>query len=262
MAQSIFKRVETKYLLTKEQYTMVRNFLGAYMVEDGYGLTTICSIYYDTENYDLIRTSLEKPVYKEKLRLRAYGDVTEDSNVFLELKKKYKGTVYKRRIQLPLFAAEDYLEKGIYPSEYDSQILKEIDYFMKFYKPTRCTFVSYDRIAMYGRDNPEIRITFDTNIRTAFDCASLLNRVTGENILGKDEYLMEIKVPGAMPLWLAHILSDLKVYPVSFSKYGTACKRFLEYEGLIEVESEPTETVTVSENVPTYKKILAIKKFA
>ncbi len=262
MAQSIFKRVEVKYLLTKIQYNQIRERLIPYMQDDEYGLSTIQSIYYDTENYDIIRDSLEKPVYKEKLRLRAYGtDITEDKRVFLELKKKYEGVVYKRRITLTYKEAIDYMEKGIYPKE-DSQILREIDYFIKFHNPTRRTFIAYDRIAMYGKENKDIRITFDKSLRTIFDKENFNAERKGEYLLEQGERLMEIKVPGAMPLWLVNILSELKIYPHSFSKYGTACKKFIAYEGFEEEECllKPEND---SENAyPKFGRALCIKKFA
>jgi len=230
MANDIFKRVEVKYRLSKEQYDLIRLRLEPYMQDDEYGLSTIQSIYYDSEKYDLIRESLEKPVYKEKLRLRAYGtDVNDDTRVYLELKKKYEGIVYKRRISLSYKEAIDYMEKGRYP-ETDSQILKEIDYFMVYYRPTNRTYISYDRIAMFGKENPDLRITFDKNIRCEFNKMNFESSDNYKDLLKPGERLMEIKVPGAMPLWMASILSELKIYPSSFSKYGTASKQFLTFD--------------------------------
>lgn len=227
MAQNTFKRVEIKYCISEDTYNLLMSALEPYMQVDEYGLSTIQSIYYDTENYDIIRESLEKPVYKEKLRLRAYGtDINEDSRVYLELKKKYKDIVYKRRIHLPYKEARAYMDLGIYPSE-DSQILREIDYFIKFHNPTKKTYVAYDRIAMFGKSDKDIRITFDSNIRIKFDSEGLDSSKGCEELLQNNDRLMEIKVPGAMPIWLAGILSELKIYPHSFSKYGTACKKYL-----------------------------------
>ena len=228
MAEGIFKRLEVKYLLSEEQYNRLRVKLRGHMQDDEYGLSQISSIYYDTDNYDVIRTSLEKPSYKEKLRLRVYGEVTKDSKAFLELKKKYDGVVYKRRITLPLKEALDYLNKGIYPSK-DSQILKEIDYFIRYYRPARKTYIAYDRIAMYGLEDKELRITFDKDIRAAFDTDLMEPPKELKTVVGNGNRLMEIKVQGAMPLWLTEALSELKIYPVSFSKYGMACRNYLDY---------------------------------
>ena len=252
MAQDIFKRVEVKYLLNEEQYEEMMKRLEPYMQIDEYGLSTISSIYYDTDTYDVARKSMEKPVYKEKLRLRVYGEVKDDSTAFLELKKKYKGVVYKRRISLPYKEAEDYLVRGIYPKK-DSQILREIDYFIKFYHPSTGTLIRYDRIAMFCKNNKDIRITVDKNIRTRFNERHLSNSEDTESILKEGEHLMEIKVPGAMPMWLTKILSDLKVYPHSFSKYGSACRMFLEFENPAP-ESFVTETFATDKTVAVYIK--------
>lgn len=229
MVKNTFERLEVKYLLNREQYERIIDILPVYMNVDEYGLSTIQSIYYDTDSYDIIRTSLEKPVYKEKLRLRAYGEMlSDDSPVFLELKKKYKGVVYKRRIKLPLLEAEKFLYEGTYPKE-DSQILREIDYFIKHYAPSQSTYIAYDRIAMYGKQDSDIRITFDKDIRVAFDQKSIRNCQNAKTIIAEGERLMEVKVSGSMPLWLTDIISKLRIYPYSFSKYGQAClKREME----------------------------------
>jgi len=229
MAQSIFERVEVKYILSEDQFLKMRERLLPFMCVDEYGLSTIQSIYYDTDNYELIRNSLEKPVYKEKLRLRLYGNkVSDNETVFLELKKKYDGIVYKRRISLTYREAIDYLEKGVYPQK-DSQILREIDYFLKLYNPTKRTYIAYDRVALYGKENPDLRITFDQNISAVFEKGNFDSMEKGNLLLNKGEHLMEIKVPGAMPLWMSEILSDLKIYPSSFSKYGMASKKFISF---------------------------------
>ena len=227
MAGNIFERVEIKYLMDKEQYEALMKKLDPYMQVDDYGLSTISSIYYDTENYDVIRTSMEKPVYKEKLRLRAYGTIKTDSTVYLELKKKYDGVVYKRRVALPIKVAADYLEKGIYPIDYDSQILREIDYFILMNHPHNGTLIACDRVALFGKEDHELRITFDKNIRTSFNKTNLLETKEEKPVIEDNEYLMEIKVLGSMPLWLTEALNELKIYPHSFSKYAQAMAKYM-----------------------------------
>lgn len=222
-SKCIFSRVEKKYLIKAENYDTFLKCIEPYMNMDQYGQHTICNIYYDTDNYDLIRTSIEKPVYKEKLRLRSYGIPGEKDQVFLEIKKKYKGTVFKRRIALSLKEAENYLEHGIAPVE-KNQIFKEIDYFVNFYHPTSKLFLAYDRIAYAGIEDPELRITFDHNIRSRNYDLDLKNGDYGELLLDDSNYLIEIKSLAALPLWLVDILSDLKIYPTSFSKYGSIYK--------------------------------------
>ncbi|SHL40381.1 VTC domain-containing protein [Anaerocolumna jejuensis DSM 15929] len=225
-SNNIFERVEKKYLLSNMDYELLKEKLLPFMKMDHYGLHTICNIYFDTENYELIRTSIEGPVYKEKLRLRSYGIPTDNSAVFLEIKKKYKGVVYKRRVSMTLEETKRYLKHGIHPSM-DSQILKEIDYFIQFYRPVPKVYLAYDRIALYGMEDSDIRITFDQNIRSRMTELDLAEGDHGKCLLEKGAVLMEIKVPSAYPLWLAGILSDLMIYPLSFSKYGNVYKEQL-----------------------------------
>ena len=223
MAQTVFNRYEKKYLMPEEVYLALRERLAPRMQVDQYGLHTICNIYYDTPDYDLIRRSIEKPVYKEKLRLRSYGIPDLDSTVFLEIKKKYQKIVNKRRIPLTLQQAYDYVERGIRP-EQDSQILQEIDFFLKRYPLQRGLFLAYDRIALYQKDNPDFRITFDQRIRSRQVDMGLENGDSGSLLLPDGYYLMESKILGATPLWFARTLSELDIYPVSFSKYGNIYK--------------------------------------
>ena len=219
MAQTVFNRYEKKYLMPEEVYLELRRRLDAYMQVDQYGQHTICNIYYDTPDFELIRKSIQKPVYKEKLRLRSYGIPTLDSTVFLEIKKKYRKIVNKRRIQLKLREAYDYVEKGIRP-ENDSQILREIDFFLDRYPLQRGVYLAYDRVALFQRDDPSFRVTFDHNIRSRRTDMGLEKGDKGELLLDEHYYLMESKVLGATPLWFTQILSELNIYPVSFSKYG------------------------------------------
>lgn len=221
--QNVFRRYEKKYLLSKCQFDSLMEELEPFMQIDQYGLHTICNIYYDTEQYDLIRTSIEKPVYKEKFRVRSYGVPKEDDPVFLEIKKKYKGVVYKRRVSMPLQTAKEYLIKQEMGNN-DSQIMKEISYFMKFYQPVPKVYIAYDRIAMFGKQDPNQRITFDTNIRSRVTDLDLDKGDYGQLLLDKEQYLMEVKILGAIPLWLSQIFTKLEIYPTSFSKYGNVYK--------------------------------------
>lgn len=219
--QGIFKRYEKKYLLSEKKYKLLKQRLQDKLSIDDFGKTTICNIYFDTPDHLLIRTSLEKPIYKEKLRLRSYGTPAEGDKVFVELKKKYKGVVYKRREKMELSMAEHYLY-DLAPVSQPSQIMKEIDWFLQFYKDIApAMYISYNRIAMYGMEDPELRVTIDSNIlwrekELYLECGSW-----GNQLLEEDQRLMEIKIPGAMPLWLSHILDELEIYPTSISKYGT-----------------------------------------
>lgn len=171
MAQTVFQRYEKKYLLDREQYTALRDQLSGRMREDRYGRYTICNIYYDTPDYQLIRASLEKPVYKEKLRLRSYRVPDSQSPVFLELKKKFDGVVYKRRAVLTQGEAQRFLWDGERPDGQE-QILNEISWAMQFYRPEPKVFIGYDRAALFSEEEPDLRVTFDTRLRwrnTALD---------------------------------------------------------------------------------------------
>lgn len=218
----IFKRVEKKYMLTQEQYEYMIKAISPYMSADRYGETEIRNIYFDNSDNELIETSLKKPEYKEKLRLRSYGVPKDDSTVFFEIKKKYKGVVYKRRISMKLKEAYDYIESGELPGHLVGNIPVEIDYMIRRYRLFPKAFISYDRVAWAGDNQPDLRITFDRNITSRYDDVRLESCAEGHRVLPEKTYLMEIKIPGAMPLWLAHVLSEKNIFPHSFSKFGTA----------------------------------------
>lgn len=217
--KTCFKRYEKKYFLTEKQYIAFKKMIAARVKPDKYGRYTLCNIYYDTDDYRLIRASLEKPVYKEKLRVRSYGTPGINDKVFTELKKKYEGVVYKRRIVTTEHEAKAFLS-GRENKGRDDQISREIDYFRRFYGCTEKVFIAYDREAFQGAEDPDLRITFDTNLRYRLDRLSLSAGDDGKPITGDGRILMEIKIPGVCPLWLCEALSSIKIAPVSFSKYG------------------------------------------
>lgn len=226
MPQLTFERVEKKYLLTTAQLDALAPMLHRHMQIDQYGRHTICNVYYDTPDYRLIRTSLQKPVYKEKLRLRSYGVPGPGDTVFVELKKKYRGVVYKRRTALELTAAERWLA-GDGPAP-EGQIAREIEYFQSLYRTGPSVFLAYDRAAMFGRQDPDLRLTLDENIRWRTDALALSAGDRGSPLSVQGLYLMEVKLPGVMPLWLAHGLAQAGAAPVSFSKYGCCYREFLQ----------------------------------
>ncbi len=223
--QSCFKRYEKKYLLTQEQYEAVRFGMAQYMNPDEHPRYSISNIYYDTENYDLIRASLEKPVYKEKLRMRSYGVPESRDKVFVEIKKKYDDVVYKRRVTMEMRSAERYL-RGAQGGD-GSQISREIDWFLRLYRPEPKVFIAYDREAYAAKDGGELRITFDTALRARSNDLDLRLGDHGVPLLADDRVLMEVKIPGAAPLWLARLLSANRIFPTSFSKYGAYYKQFV-----------------------------------
>lgn len=227
--QTNFKRYEKKYMLTQEQQVNLMKQLLPYIKEDKFGRYTICNIYYDTEDWELIRRSIQKPVYKEKLRVRSYGVPEDEDKAFIEIKKKYKGIVYKRRITAQAKDVEPILTdgSGFEIKKSDEQIRNEIRWFQNFYQTQPRIFIGYDRQAFAGASDSDLRITFDTNIRWRDEELDLRCGDYGQPVLPGEQVLMEIKMPGACPLWLAHILNDSGIYPTSFSKYGTCYKRFI-----------------------------------
>ena len=234
--QTVFRRYELKYLLTMAQKETVLKAMQPYMKLDKYGRTTIRNLYYDTDTYLLIRRSIEKPAYKEKLRIRSYSRIDADSTAFVELKKKYKSIVYKRRISLPYTDATAWLSREKHPAKH-TQIANEIDYFLDYYGSLHPTvFLSYERKAYYCNDGSDFRVTFDDNILCRQEDLSLESEVYGTPILPEGKVLMEIKCSGGIPLWMTHVLSEEKIYKTSFSKYGTA------YGILIFPQTHPTNS--------------------
>lgn len=247
-----FQRLENKFLLTTSQYLQLRKEFEHYFKVDQYGKHTICNIYFDTDDDVLIRRSIEKPIYKEKLRLRSYGIPGEGSIEFLEIKKKYKRVVYKRRIPLTFEQAERYLQYGELPESNPGpkdQILREIRYFHKHYQPKPKVFLAYDRIALACIDDPDLRVTFDSNIRCREDRLDPALGDDGRLILPIDKVLMELKLPHAYPLWMTRILTREKIYPISFSKYGTFYKE-KQLHRLLDDDETDSNIIPFPEAVP------------
>lgn len=216
----VFKRYEYKYFITKEMFDTIMPLLLERLEKDNYYFTTIQSLYFDSDNYRLIRRSIEKPVYKEKLRLRCYGLNTDDKPVFFEIKKKYKGVVYKRRIKVNESIAYEMAKNIDFCN--DSQISKEIGYFLKFYgNLSPKMLIIYDRFSLCDKKT-NLRITFDHNIRYRDKDLNLSTSLDGKKLREDEYFIMEIKSNLTMPFWLARLLSDHKIYKSSFSKYKEA----------------------------------------
>jgi SPX domain protein involved in polyphosphate accumulation len=220
---NIFERSEIKYLLNINQYNQLLYELNQFLIKDKFYDYKICNIYYDTENYELFRLSIDKPIFKEKLRLRSYGQPNYDDLVFLEIKKKYDGTVYKRRIDLSLKEAYHFIENE--EDVFDNSInAKEIKYILKRYKLLPKVYLSYDRKAYHWKDNVNFRITFDTNIKYRLKDVNLESGDNGEALLNDNQIIMELKCENGLPLEFVKTLSKLNLYPTSFSKIGTVYK--------------------------------------
>ena len=227
MHQTVFRRYELKYMLSASEAESIICAMAPYMKADKYGKTTVRNLYFDTDSYRIIRRSIEKPAYKEKLRIRSYGRADSASTVFVELKKKYEKVVYKRRLPLTEADAMRWVcEREACPV--NTQISREIDYFIEFYgKPLPKVFLSYDREAYYGEADADFRVTFDRNILCRENDLSLCSEAYGIPILPPDRVLMELKCAGGIPLWMTQLLSAGKIYKESFSKYGTAYRELI-----------------------------------
>ncbi len=221
------KRYEVKYILTAEQFEFLTKELVGKMEIDKYGLTSIASIYYDTPDYRLIRTSIEKPPFKEKIRLRSYGLSKPGGTVFLELKRKAEGLVYKRRVTTTEEAVNRFFA---YDGDItaDGQIAREITYFRNFYKTlVPAILIIYDRVA-YFEPGGDLRLTVDRNPRYRTSDLNLVTSMEGSPLLPEGSAILEIKVQQAMPLWLTDILSRGNIYQTSFSKVGEAHKKQMQ----------------------------------
>lgn len=231
MVIEIFNRHEKKYMLDDGTYREIVKRIETRMDSDEHsregGFYSICNLYYDTVDDRLIRRSLDKPVYKEKLRLRTYGTPKSGCEAFIEIKKKYKDIVNKRRTVMTLEQAEAYLNEGVRPKDGDGQILRELDYFRTFYQIMPKAYIAYDRRAYFDREDEGFRVTFDTNIRTRRTKLRLEAGDCGRQLLEPGQWLMEVKISDAVPSWFGKILSELKLYPASFSKYGTEYVRYI-----------------------------------
>lgn len=242
--QAVFKRKEIKYLLSREERDALLPILKAYMEPDAFAHSSISNLYYDTPDFRMVRRSLEKPMYKEKLRLRSYGTPENISTVFPEIKKKAMGIVYKRRISLPYQEAVSFLSGQQIPSAdtcdgttqqipstdmYDGttrQIFHELDWMLASYEDLAPkVFLSYERDSYRGISDSSLRLTLDQDILFRTDRLDLREGAFGESILLPDQTLMEVKISNAAPLWLAQALSEIGIFPVSFSKYGRAYER-------------------------------------
>lgn len=246
MAIEVFNRHECKYLIDEAVFEEIQDKLIRYMELDNYNksheLYTISNIYYDTKDNHLIRTSLAKPRYKEKLRLRAYGIPKMDEKVYLEIKKKVCGVVNKRRTKLSLEEAYNFVATGVKPEEktyMNKQVINEIQYILSIYDLEPKLYLAYDRKAFFSKESRDLRMTFDTNIRTRRYDLFLERGDYGDSLLDKGKWLMEVKAEKNIPLWLSTMLSEYKIFKTSFSKYGKEYEKFLIKERSLKGEFEP-----------------------
>lgn len=235
MSKEVFSRKEEKYIISKSIYEEIIKECGEKVIADDYSKDNsfyqICNIYYDTQDNNLIRTSLQKPQYKEKIRLRSYGTPNQNSKVFLEIKKKYKGCVNKRRTTFNLKEAYRFANTGTISEIKDymnNQIINELSYAIKIYKIIPKVYLAYKRQAFFGANNPEFRLTFDKDIIARRSDISLENGIFGERVIAEDKMIMEVKYNERMPLWFIEILRHNNLQKTSFSKYGTEYTNYIK----------------------------------
>ena len=230
-AKMTFKRYELKYVINREQRDALLKAMEGHLALDMFGHSTIRNLYYDTDDWRLVRRSIEKPWYKEKLRVRSYGLASDTSPVFVELKKKYEKVVYKRRLALPCEAALEGLKpENILPAgPTDRQIGREIEAFKHFYGPTLAPamYLSYEREAFFPIDGVDFRMTIDENLLWRMEDVDLRAPSGGQFIIPPEDMILEVKTPGGIPMWMVRFLSEHKIYQTSFSKYGAAYQQWL-----------------------------------
>ncbi len=214
---SVISRYEVKYYISFDTYHKLMNFIKDYLVRDKYYHETIYNLYFDNDYYELINNSIDKPIYKEKVRLRSYCKVNNDTDVFLEIKKKYNNNSNKRRVRIKYIEYLNYINLGTIP-KCDKQIISEIDYCFKKYNLKPKIKIVYDRYAYILKRDTDFRITFDTNIRYNIDDFNFDNN--NDIMYMNDGYIMEIKASSGIPIWLKEVLDSLSIYPISYSKVG------------------------------------------
>ena len=263
MAENTFRRLEKKILADTSLVPALQERLAEYMDLDKHNSDgepyTICNIYFDTPNDDVIRESIQKPKFKEKMRLRSYGTPKDDDMVFIELKRKLDGVSTKRRVTLPMKDAKAYLENGIHPeglSYVNQQILNEIDYYRQRTGVVPASYVSYRRIGYYAKDDPKMRLTFDFDILTRRTDLDIQAGRFGDPLLPDGLTLIEVKFPGAVPLWLCHILDEFHLSFGTFSKAGSSFKHFKLDEIAKTGFLSEDEIQIISEDIKTYGRIL------
>ena len=226
MAITIIDRMEQKYFISFDKYKELMNKIEDKLVKDKYFDERIYNIYFDNDQYEFIIKSLDKPLYKEKVRLRSYTEAKEGTNVFLEIKKKYKGLGNKRRVVIDYKDAINYIDNNIIPDT-NKQIMSELDYTFKKNNLKPKISLTYDRLSYAFKDDESYRVTFDTNIRYSNKKLDLVN-IDDEDSLFNDGYIMEVKTLKGYPNWFSKVLNELKIYPTSYSKVGEAYKKLKE----------------------------------
>ena len=232
-------RVEEKYLITKQDKTALMKAVSKRLNHDEYYKEEILSLYLDTDNFDLAIKTIDRPNFREKVRVRSYNVPTKSKEVFFEVKTKLKigkdKIGNKRRLVIPLKDFYAYIDKGqdlVKIAEKASngdaqqmQVARELDYLIRYFKLKPKLIIVSDRTAFRGKDDHGFRLTFDENLRFRLNKLKLEKGGEGEKYFPntsdpKHSIIMEVKTMHAMPPWFVDELSRLHIYPVRFSKYG------------------------------------------
>ncbi|MBQ2660242.1 polyphosphate polymerase domain-containing protein [Candidatus Saccharibacteria bacterium] len=237
-AGKVFRRVEKKYLISKEEKDLILKLIKKHVRKNKYFQSTVCSIYFDTKNDDLIIKQVDKPLdkasFREKVRLRSYNVPKMEDYIFFELKTKHREgkdkLSDKRRFQ---FLLKDYYdwEKGRATLEEiakrkiektnDVQVARELEYIIKYLNLAPKILIACERESYEGKEDKQLRLTFDDGLRYRSKDLKLEKGANGKKFFeGEKNIIMEIKAAGGMPLWLVEALNKLKAYPQPFSKYG------------------------------------------
>lgn len=232
MAIEVFNRQELKFVITRQQYAVMRRVILHHMRPDKHNAGgmpyRLYNLYIDTADRALIRHSISKPtVYKEKIRIRSYAPLQSDNKVFLEVKKRYKKTTNKRRTKLVLRDALKFVQTGTPPDLQDymnSQVISEFGVILSRHNYQPTAYIYYDRMAFQALDTTsDLRITFDTNL-----ISQKYRHDTSHRLLASSKLIMEVKSTANMPLWLVKLLDEHGIYKQSFSKYGAEHVRALQ----------------------------------
>lgn len=238
LAGEIFSRYELKYLIPFHLYEELSQILKTRMVYDKYGDSegkyNIISLYFDSADKKIYYETRNKRKYRQKLRLRIYNKATLEDNAYFEVKKKYKNRVNKRRTSIKLEHAYQYIDnllgKHDEISVSNQQIFGEIDSFRTLYNLVPENIVSYDRQAFVGVDDPDLRVTFDYNLRCRKDDLHIEHGPHGTHFVDPNMVVLEVKVDYSVPLWLSRILSELGCRKGSVSKFCTSVDLLEEEE--------------------------------
>ena len=236
-AGKVFRRIEKKYLVSEADLKRFLKICGKNLKKNKYFASTVCSLYFDTKNDDLIIKSIDKPDkpnFKEKIRLRSYDVPGMKDYVFFEIKTKHREGKDrigdKRRFQLLLSDYYDWTKGKVSLEEIakkkvektnDVQIAREIEYVIKYLELQPKILICSERESYEGAEDSQLRVTIDKNLRYRTKKLRLEKGSEGREFFEDEKNsILEIKTAGGMPMWLVRALNELKIYPQGFSKYG------------------------------------------